>query len=73
MPELLEPVILGQGAPGRRGVAIPEAAVPAPSLSEVLPAAMLRREAPALPQQSELEVVRHYLRLSQLNHAIDKT
>jgi glycine dehydrogenase subunit 2 len=72
MPELLQPVILGQGAPGRRGVVIPEAAVPAPPLSEVLPAAMLRREAPALPQQSELEIVRHYLRLSQLNHAIDK-
>ncbi|MEB3299044.1 MAG: aminomethyl-transferring glycine dehydrogenase subunit GcvPB [Candidatus Sericytochromatia bacterium] len=72
MPELLEPVILSQGTPGRRGVTIPEAAVPGRNLAEMLPSAMLRKEPAALPEKSELEVVRHYLRLSQLNHAIDK-
>jgi glycine dehydrogenase subunit 2 len=35
-----------------------------------LPADMLRDELP-LPEVSEVDVVRHYVRLSQLNHAID--
>lgn len=36
-----------------------------------IPAHFLRREAPDLPQLSELEVVRHYTRLSQKNFSID--
>ncbi|MBI5937102.1 MAG: aminomethyl-transferring glycine dehydrogenase subunit GcvPB [Betaproteobacteria bacterium] len=36
-----------------------------------LPAALLRREAPGLPETSELDVVRHYTRLSQKNFSID--
>ena len=36
-----------------------------------LPAGLRRREAPALPEVSELEAVRHYTRLSQKNFSID--
>jgi glycine dehydrogenase subunit 2 len=36
-----------------------------------LPAEMLREDEPMLPQASELDVVRHYTRLSQLNFSID--
>lgn len=36
-----------------------------------LPAALLRHEAPELPEVSELDVVRHYTRLSQQNFSID--
>ena len=36
-----------------------------------IPPALLRRAPPALPQVSELQVVRHYTRLSQRNFAID--
>jgi glycine dehydrogenase subunit 2 len=36
-----------------------------------IPAAMLRRRPAALPEVSELEVVRHYTRLSQKNFSID--
>ncbi len=36
-----------------------------------LPAALRRRSAPRLPEASELDVVRHYTRLSQLNFSID--
>ena len=38
-----------------------------------IPEGLMRREAPALPQVSELELVRHYTRLSQLNFSIDTT
>ena len=36
-----------------------------------IPASMLRENKPSLAEMSELEVVRHYTRLSQLNFAID--
>ena len=36
-----------------------------------IPENMRRRKAPLLPEVSELEVVRHYTRLSQLNFSID--
>ena len=36
-----------------------------------LPSAMLRKQAPDWPQVSELQVVRHYTRLSQKNFSID--
>ncbi len=36
-----------------------------------LPAAFLRQDTPLLPEVSELEVVRHYTRLSQKNFSID--
>ncbi|MEN8711062.1 MAG: aminomethyl-transferring glycine dehydrogenase subunit GcvPB [Arenicellales bacterium] len=36
-----------------------------------LPQALLRKTSPALPEVSEMQAVRHYTRLSQLNFAID--
>lgn len=36
-----------------------------------LPASLLRREMPGLPETSELQVVRHYTRLSKKNFSID--
>ena len=36
-----------------------------------LPAELLRQQPPLLPQASELDVVRHYTRLSQKNFSID--
>src|SRR3970040_631965 len=36
-----------------------------------IPAQYLREQSPELPEMSELEVVRHYTRLSQLNFSID--
>ena len=64
-----EPLVMELGRPSRRGVfapevepAIAELAGPAEAL---VPAAARRRAAPALPELSEWEVLRHYLRLSQ--------
>jgi glycine dehydrogenase subunit 2 len=60
-------LIFDLSRPGRvsRQHALP--AGPAPALPE----ALLRRDAPHLPEVSELDVVRHYTRLSQQNFSID--
>jgi glycine dehydrogenase subunit 2 len=52
---------------GRIGVALPASDVPA---SEAVPAELMRREL-RLPELSQLDVVRHFTRLSQLNWSID--
>src|SRR5574340_623996 len=36
-----------------------------------IPAHLLRQQAPLLPEASEMDVVRHYTRLSQKNYSID--
>ena len=62
-------LLFEQGAPGRRAVQIPS--FPAPGASAAVPDA-LRREAPAaLPEVSELDVVRHFTALSRLNFSVD--
>lgn len=64
---MTEPLIYDLGVPGRYAHSLPEPDVP---LAE-LPAEMLRDELD-LPQLSELDVVRHFTRLSSLNYSIDK-
>ena len=44
---------------------------PSTALDAALPERLRRKTAPALPQVSELQAVRHYTRLSQLNFSID--
>ena len=54
---------------GRRGYSLP--ANHWTSTVSELPAGLKRSEAPALPQVSELDVVRHYTNLSQMNFGVD--
>ena len=53
---------------GRRGYSLPVNRFPA---APALPANLLRGEAPALPEVSEPDVVRHYTNLSQMNFGVD--
>lgn len=62
---MAEQLIYDLGAPGRQGVQFPEPDVP---LAE-LPSEHLRGNLP-LPEVGEMETLRHYTRLSQLNHSI---
>lgn len=62
-----EPLIYDLSSPGRRGVTMPEPDVP---LAE-LPAGLVRDDLD-LPEVSEIDVVRHYLHLSHLNHSIEE-
>jgi glycine dehydrogenase subunit 2 len=64
-----EPIILEMGSKGERGVLMPlaeekvqKAVGPA---AELLPEGLRRKKAPALPELSQMQVLRHYLRLSQ--------
>jgi len=61
-----EPLLFELSAPGRKGCRLPELDVP----EAPLPAEYLREELP-LPEVSELDVVRHFTRLSQLNYSVD--
>lgn len=54
---------------GRQGYTLPSRSWSA-GLSE-LPAGLMRSTAPSLPQVSELDVVRHYTNLSQMNFGVD--
>lgn len=61
-----EPLLYDISSPGRRGVSLPETDVP----HTPPPEGFLREELP-IPELSELELIRHFVRLSQLNHCID--
>ena len=62
-----EPLVLELGTPGERGLLLPEfegGAAGEDPLAEV-PPELRRSSAPALPELSQPQVLRHYLRLSQ--------
>ena len=63
--------IFERGAPGRRAFQCPDVDVPNVSLEELLPAHLRRTEPPRLPEVSEPEIVRHYVRLSKRNFDLD--
>jgi len=63
---MTEPLIYELSSPGREGVSLPKVDVP----KAVLPEGLTRQELP-LPELSEMDVVRHFVHLSQLNHGVD--
>lgn len=65
------PLIFERSIEGRVGYSLPPCDVPEIDLAELIPADQLRKEAPALPEVSEGDVIRHYVRLSSLNHSVD--
>jgi len=70
----VEPTLFERSRPGRRAVRFPapsEAARKAAASQPPLPDAARRTAPLRLPEVSELELVRHFNRLSRLNHAID--
>lgn len=66
MTNVLEPLIYEISASGRVGVNLPDCDVP----ESPLPTDLLR-DTLDLPEVSENQAVRHFVRLSQLNHSID--
>lgn len=57
--------------PGRTAYTLPASVAETANMDAVLPAALLRSDAPALPEVSEIDVVRHYTNLSQMNFGVD--
>jgi glycine dehydrogenase subunit 2 len=64
---MLEKLIFELSAPGRSA----EAQYPVDVSPCTVPEALRRRRPPVLPEVSELQAVRHFTRLSQLNFSID--
>ena len=57
---------------GRKGYTLPSLDVPEADLGTLLPESVVRDTGPGLPEVSEVDVVRHFVRLSALNHHVDK-
>ena len=62
--------IFERSRPGRRAWSLPDPGNGA-ALEDLIPESQLRKDAPALPEVSERDLVSHYTRLSQRNWAID--
>ena len=60
--------IFANSVPGRGACCIES---DAPKAADMLPAGLLRKQEPGLPQCSELDVVRHFTGLSKLNYSVD--
>ena len=59
--------IADRSVPGRRASSFPALDVP----EVAVPAAHARAVAPGLPEVAEIDLVRHYTRLSQMNYGVD--
>ncbi|MBS0261173.1 MAG: aminomethyl-transferring glycine dehydrogenase subunit GcvPB [Planctomycetes bacterium] len=57
--------------PGRRAAVFPACDVPVRPVAELLPASQLSPSAPALPEVTEPEVIRHFVNLSTKNMSVD--
>jgi glycine dehydrogenase subunit 2 len=66
-----EPLLFDRSSPGRIGVTVPDAGVDERPLDELLPDGLLREEIDDLPELSEVDVVRHFTRISRKNYALD--
>jgi glycine dehydrogenase subunit 2 len=68
--QFLEPSIFERGSPGRSGASLAPLDVPSVDVGALL-GALARSEPAALPEVSEPEAFRHFVRLSQWNYCID--
>ena len=66
-----EDLIFERGSPGKSGVDLPPLDVPAIASSSALGTEFVRSEIEGFPELSELEVIRHFTRLSTWNFGLD--
>jgi glycine cleavage system P protein (glycine dehydrogenase) subunit 2 len=66
-----EGLIFEKSAPGKRGFELPPSDVPAVDVRAALGADYARADIDNFPEVSEIEVIRHFTRLSTWNYAID--
>ena len=69
---MAEKTIFDLSVPGRQGVSLPEPDVPVAGADRLLPGWARRKEPAALPELGEVDVVRHFVKLSTLNYHVDK-
>lgn len=66
-----EPLIFERSSPGKIGYQLPPLDVPPVDAAAALGSANVRDEIAGFPEVSEVEVIRHFTRLSTWNYAID--
>src|SRR5262245_14637046 len=66
-----ERLIFEEGSPGRHAFDLPPLDVPAKPVSELIDPKLLRDDIPDMPELSEVDVIRHFTRLSTWNYHID--
>ncbi|HVP76426.1 MAG TPA: aminomethyl-transferring glycine dehydrogenase subunit GcvPB [Thermodesulfobacteriota bacterium] len=66
-----EPLVFEKGRKRRRGYSLPRRDVGAAEPGNYIPTHLLRGELEGFPELSEVEVVRHFTRLSQWNYGVD--
>jgi glycine dehydrogenase subunit 2 len=66
-----EELIFDRSTPGKSGVDLPSLDVPAVSPEQALGATLVRGDVEGFPEISELEVIRHFTRLSTWNYGVD--
>ena len=66
-----EPLLFERSSPGKIAYQLPELDVPAVDPAQALGAENVRAEIGGFPEVSEVEVIRHFTRLSTWNYAID--
>jgi len=68
---LNERLLFDEGSSGRRGFNIPPLDVPSKNIHDLIDPAMLREGIPDMPELNEVDVVRHFTRISTWNYHID--
>jgi len=69
---VVEPTIFELSSPGRRGYRFPPLDVPEIDPVEAFGENQVRSVEPAFPELTEPEVVRHFTRLAEMNHHVDR-
>jgi glycine dehydrogenase subunit 2 len=67
-----EKLLMELSSAGRKGYSLPKLDVPKKRTEEMISTELLRKELPPLPEVSEVDVARHFVRLSIMNHHVDK-
>src|SRR5215469_2728853 len=70
-PTQNEPLLFELSSPGKRGYQLPDLDVPAADPARELGGENVRLEIEDFPEVSEVDVIRHFTRLSTWNYAID--
>ena len=66
-----EALLFEKSSPGKRGYSLPPLDVPAVKPEQALGAAAVRAEIAGFPEVSEIEIIRHFTRLSTWNYGVD--
>jgi glycine dehydrogenase subunit 2 len=69
--QINELLVFEQGGQGRHAFDLPPLDVPAIRASEIIPPESIRDNIPGMPELGEVDVVRHFTRLSTWNYHID--